>query len=238
MNTAGASASLGKYQSGLEAGASDWPRVRLRLGWLTAALAFRKSAVRRTIIQSDAVSHRQDALQITPMRRLTTYGRLQGSEQHRLSEVLFMASKVVIKEHENLFWDRVLEGMSAATACESMEVNRKQVYRWIKAAGGRIPVPAGASSGRYFGQEEHLRIAGPRLGCAGVRAIEWDLGRSASTIGRELRRNSHPTTRSYRPYAAQKHCVIRVGRPKPSKLDDRLLAAVVEERLRKNWSPQ
>jgi IS30 family transposase len=89
-----------------------------------------------------------------------------------------------------------------------------------------------------LGQEERLRIADLRLGGAGVRAIARDLGRPASTISRELRRNSHPTTRSYRPYAAEKRCVIRVGRPKPSKLDDRLLAAAVEERLRKNWSPQ
>ncbi|POH62904.1 IS30 family transposase [Cryobacterium zongtaii] len=101
-----------------------------------------------------------------------------------------------------------------------------------------MPVPAVATSGRYLGQEERLRIADLRLGGAGVRAIARDLGRSASTISRELRRNSHPTTRSYRPYAAQKRCVIRAGRPKPSKLDDRQLAAVVEERLRKNWSPQ
>ncbi|TFD62922.1 IS30 family transposase [Cryobacterium suzukii] len=101
-----------------------------------------------------------------------------------------------------------------------------------------MPVPAVASSGRYLGQEERLRIADLRLGGAGVRAIARDLGRSASTISRELRRNSHPTTRSYRPYAAQKRCGIRAGRPKPSKLDDRLLAAAVEERLRKNWSPQ
>ena len=53
-----------------------------------------------------------------------------------MSEVLFMASRVVIKERENLFWDRVREGMSAAAACESMGVNRKQGYRWIKTAGG------------------------------------------------------------------------------------------------------
>ena len=89
-----------------------------------------------------------------------------------------------------------------------------------------------------MGQEERLRIADLRLGGASVRAIARDLGRSASTISRELRRISHPTTRSYRPYTAQKRCVIRAGRPKPSKLDDRLLAAFVEERLRKNWSPQ
>ncbi|WP_416347728.1 transposase [Cryobacterium sp. 10I5] len=155
-----------------------------------------------------------------------------------MSEVLLMASRVVLKERENLFWVRVREGMSAAAACESVGVNRRQGYRWIKAAGGRIPVPAVASSGRYMGQEERLRIADLRLGGAGVRAIARDLGRSASTISRELRRNAHPITRSYRPYAAQKRCVIRVARPKPSKLDDRLLAAAVEERLRKNWSPQ
>jgi len=149
-----------------------------------------------------------------------------------------MASRVVLKEREDLFWVRVREGMSAAAACESVGVNRRQGYRWIKAAGGRIPVPAVASSGRYMGQEERLRIADLRLGGAGVRAIARDLGRSASTISRELRRNAHPITRSYRPYAAQKRCVIRAARPKPSKLDDRLLAAVVEERLRKNWSPQ
>jgi IS30 family transposase len=128
--------------------------------------------------------------------------------------------------------------MSAAAACESMGVNRKQGYRWIKAAGGRIPVPAVPSSGRYMGQEERLRIADLRLGGAGVRAIARDLGRSASTISRELRRDSHAITRSYRPYAAHKRCVVRAARPQPSKFDDRLLAAAVEERLRKNWSPQ
>ena len=117
-----------------------------------------------------------------------------------------MASRAVMKERENLFWDRVREGMSAAAACESMGVNRKQGYRGIKAGGGRIPVPAVASSGRYLCQEERLRIADLQLDGAGVRAIARDLGRSASTICRELRRKSHPTTRSYRPYTAQKRC--------------------------------
>jgi transposase-like protein len=127
-----------------------------------------------------------------------------------------VASRTVLKERENLFWGRVREGMSAAAACESVGVNRRQEYRWIKAAGGRIHVPAVASSGRYMGQDERLRIADLRLGGAGVRAIARDLGRSASTISRELRRNPHPTTRSYRPYAAQKRCVIRAARPSPA----------------------
>ena len=149
-----------------------------------------------------------------------------------------MVSRLVMKVREKLFWDRVREGMSAAVACVSIGVGREQGYRWIKAAGGRIPVPAVASSGRYLSREERLRIADLRLGGAGVRAIARDLGRAASTISRELRRNAHPAIRSYRPYAAQKRCEIRACRPKPSKLDDRQLAAVVEERLRKSWSPQ
>ena len=149
-----------------------------------------------------------------------------------------MASRLVMKVRENLFWDRVREGMSASAACESIGMGRKQGFRWNKAAGGRIPVPTVASSGRFLGQEERLRIADLRLGGADVRAIAQDLGRAASTISRELRRNAHPATRSYRPCAAQKRCEIRACRPKPGRLDVRQLAAVVEERLRKSWSPQ
>jgi len=149
-----------------------------------------------------------------------------------------MASRVVLKDRENVFWDRVREGLSASAACESIGVNRKQGYRWIKAAGGRIPVPKVASSGRYLGLDERLRVADLSVSGASVREIARDLGRAASTISRELRRNAHPSTGSYRPYAAQKRSEIRACRPKLGRLDDRELAAVVEERLRKNWSPQ
>lgn len=86
--------------------------------------------------------------------------------------------------------------------------------------------------------EERLRIADLALGGSGVRGIARDLGRAPSTISRELRRNAHPRSLSYRPYAAQKRAEIRACRPKPGRLDDPALAAVVEERLRKNWSPQ
>ena len=149
-----------------------------------------------------------------------------------------MASRVALKNRENLFWERVREGLSASAACESIGVNRRQGYRWIKAAGGRIPVPKVASSGRYLGLDERLRVADLSVSGASVREIARDLGRAASTISRELRRNAHPSTGSYRPYAAQKRSEIRASRPKVGRLDDRELAAVVEERLRKNWSPQ
>ncbi|WP_136643489.1 IS30 family transposase, partial [Subtercola vilae] len=73
---------------------------------------------------------------------------------------------------------------------------------------------------------------------SGVREIARELGRSPSTISRELRRNSRPNTGAYRPYAAQSRCDERARRPKPWRLDDPVLAAAVEERLVKNWSPE
>ncbi|WP_442977704.1 hypothetical protein [Salinibacterium sp. CAN_S4] len=58
-----------------------------------------------------------------------------------------------------------------------------------------------------------------------------ELGRSPSSISRELRRYSCPITGAYRPYAAQKRCVERARRPKLWRLDDPVLAAAVQERL-------
>ncbi len=57
-----------------------------------------------------------------------------------------------------------------------------------------------------------------------MRAIATQLGRSSSTISRELTRNgSEPGARSrgkYVPYAAQKRAELRGRRPKRSKFDD------------------
>jgi len=117
-------------------------------------------------------------------------------------------------------------------------VHRTQGYRWIKAAGGRFPVPERPRSGRYLGQDDRLKIADLHLAGAGVRHIARELGRAPSTISRELRRNGSQTSGAYRPYAAQKRCEARARRPKPGKLADPGLVDAVEERLRKNRSPQ
>jgi transposase, IS30 family len=142
------------------------------------------------------------------------------------------------RERQALFWDLIRQGHSASGACEAVGVNRRQGYRWIKAAGGRIPVVDGPRSGRYLDQDDRLVIADLRLAGAGVREIARELGRAPSTISRELRRNSQDVTGLYRPHAAQKRCDLRARRPKPGKLQDPTLAAAVERRLVKNWSPQ
>lgn len=125
-----------------------------------------------------------------------------------------LASKGVSKDRDNPCCGPVRERMSsAATACESGRMHRRQGYQPIKTTGGRIPVLTVANLGRYLGYKKGLRIANLQLGSARVRAITRDVGCSASTISRELRPNSNSTRRTYRPYAAQKRCVMRASGP-------------------------
>jgi IS30 family transposase len=79
------------------------------------------------------------------------------------------------------------------------------------------PAPA---SGRYLSFAEREEIALRRARGAGVRELARQLGRSPSTISRELRRNA--ATRGgrleYRATTAQWHADRRARRPKPAKL--------------------
>ncbi len=90
------------------------------------------------------------------------------------------------------------------------------------------------SSGRYlsFGEREEIAIL--RAEGRGVREIARRLGRSPSTISRELRRNA--ATRSggfvYRATTAQWHADLGARRPKPAKLAvNPRLRAYVQDRL-------
>ena len=81
-------------------------------------------------------------------------------------------------------------------------------------------VTLAAPSGRYLSFAEREEIALLRAERRGVREIARQLGRSPSTISRELRRNA--ATRSggfeYRATTAQWHADRRARRPKPAKL--------------------
>ncbi len=121
-------------------------------------------------------------------------------------------------------------------------MNRKSGCRWRQGSGGRIPRGRPEPSGRYLSLEERLQIADLYLGGAGVRVIAVGIGRSASTVSRELRRNGSALTArrlgKYAPYAAQKQAELRGRRPKASKFDHLELAAVVQSRLCVKWSPE
>jgi IS30 family transposase len=92
--------------------------------------------------------------------------------------------------------------------------------RWFREGGGMPSVTLAPLSGRYLSFVEREEIALLRVGGAGVRDIARQLGRSPSTISRELRRNA--ATRSggleYRASTAQWHADRRSRRPKRAKL--------------------
>jgi IS30 family transposase len=86
-------------------------------------------------------------------------------------------------------------------------------------------------SGRYLSLAEREEIAVLRAGGCGVREIARRLGRSPSTISRELRRNA-PARGGYRATTAQWHAERRARRPKPAKLAiNQVLRRYVQERL-------
>lgn len=118
-----------------------------------------------------------------------------------------MPASHVQKDRQSCFWSLIREGLSSSSACEAICVDRRQGCRWIRAAGGRVPVPDRPRSGRHLGQDDRLRIADLRINGAGVRVI-----------ARELRRNSRPNTGAYWPYAAQRRCDERALRPKSWRL--------------------
>ena len=83
-----------------------------------------------------------------------------------------------------------------------------------------MPPALPSLSGRYLSFAEREEIALLRARGDGVREIARQLGRSPSTVSRELRRNAATRggRREYRASTAQWHADQRARRPKPAKL--------------------
>ena len=72
----------------------------------------------------------------------------------------------------------------------------------------------------------------------GVRAIGRKLGRAASTISREVRRNRDKDGR-YRPHHAEQAARARAGKPRKRRIvTDAVLGEAVCGLLAKRWSPE
>jgi IS30 family transposase len=132
------------------------------------------------------------------------------------------------------FWAAIATGLSSERAGVAAGVSPAIGVRWFREGGGMPSVSRAPLSGRYlsFVEREEIAILNAR-GC-GVREIARQVGRSASTISRELRRNA--ATRGgaleYRATAAQWHADRRAGRPKTAKLAaDPELRRYVQDRL-------
>ena len=136
------------------------------------------------------------------------------------------------------FWAAIAMGLSSEDAGAAASVPQAVGARWFRKADGMPPAMFGPSakplSGRYLSFAEREEIALLRAQGCSMQEVARRIGRAASTISRELRRNA--ATRSggleYRATTAQWHAERSARRPKPAKLAvNARLRAYVQERL-------
>lgn len=166
-------------------------------------------------------------------------------------------------EERELYLSLVDQGMSNAQACRIVGVHDRTGSEWrygrpkgrakrprprakdassaavraVRTAKTRLIEVRGDS--RYLGEDERIHIADRLREKATVRAIAAELGRSPSTVSREIRRNRHPANGQYRPHAA--HARARAGRPRPKggKIAAcPLLRDTIQSWLGLKWSPE
>jgi transposase, IS30 family len=135
------------------------------------------------------------------------------------------------------FWDGIRAGLGVEAAAASAGVGRAGAWAWMRQAGGVKGNGPVAVSGRYLQQWEREEIAVGLAGELSLREIGRRLGRSASTISREVARNS--VRGVYRAHLAGREARERARRPKPARLAvNAELREWVQDRLVRNWSPE
>jgi IS30 family transposase len=132
------------------------------------------------------------------------------------------------------FWAAIADGFSSEQAGVAAGVSPAVGVRWFREGGGMPSISRAPLSGRYLSFAEREEIAILKAKGGGVCEIARRIGRSPSTISRELRRNA--ATRSggleYRATTAQWHADRRARRPKTAKLAaNPRLRHYVQERL-------
>ncbi|WP_247399402.1 MULTISPECIES: IS30 family transposase [unclassified Bradyrhizobium] len=142
------------------------------------------------------------------------------------------------RNEQNKFWRAIAAGLSSEDAALEAGLSQPVGSRLFRKAGGMPPAmfrsSAKALSGRYLSLIEREEIALLKVQGHSIQEIGRRLGRAASTVSRELRRNA--ATRGggleYRATTAQWHADRAARRPKPTKLAlNATLRTYVEERL-------
>jgi IS30 family transposase len=141
---------------------------------------------------------------------------------------------VARREERQRFWGAIARGLSSEDAAVEAGVSQPVGTRWFRESGGMPSITQLPLSGRYlsFAEREDIAILHARK--CGVREIARRLGRSSSSVSRELRRNA--ATRGgcldYRATTAQWHADRRARRPKVAKLAaNEPLRRYVQDRL-------
>lgn len=135
-----------------------------------------------------------------------------------------------------LMWERWRQGESLHEIARLFDRKHTSV-RTVLAATGGIRPPVRRRSCLALTLEEREEISRAVVADQSIRSIAAGLGRSASTISREIRRNGGQEC--YRASQADQAAWDRAHRPKVCKLaQNRALAQIVTSKLQALWSPE
>ena len=157
----------------------------------------------------------------------------------------------MVVEKQEWFVRLIAQGVSNSEACRIVGINRRTGTRWrygrtiVNKASEPVHYPPVTSAApkpphpRYLSLAERTMIADLHRAGVSVSGIAQELGRAASTVSRELRRNADDQGR-YLPTTAQRLCVERQSRSSRTRrlARDEQLCGVVAELLGKRWSPE
>jgi IS30 family transposase len=133
-------------------------------------------------------------------------------------------------------WDRWQRGESMSSIGRRFDRESSSVFSVISPTGGIRPADRKRGS-RALSLAEREEISRGLSVSEPLRAIARRLGRSPSTISREVRRNGGVAR--YRATASDQAAWDRALRPKPCKLAcSPSLAQAVSAKLRRKWSPE
>ncbi len=165
----------------------------------------------------------------------------------RKSRTVAQGPRALVREREEYF-RLVDQGLSSQEACRRVGINYRTGKRWpngrnasgkAKASPAVLEPLAEPGPSRYLRVADRIHIADRLREKASICTIAAELGRSPSTISREIERNSHPDSGAYRPHAAQARADDRRPRPKPGKIEqDPELRSFIQDHLDRRWSPE
>ena len=133
-------------------------------------------------------------------------------------------------------WDRWQRGEGLKLIGRVFGKHSSSIFAHLRPHGGIRPAPRRRSR-RVLTLAEREEISRGLARGASLRSIAASLGRAASTLSRELRRNGG--RERYRAATSDRRAWDRALRPKPCKLARHApLRRIVADKLSQNWSPE
>ena len=155
--------------------------------------------------------------------------------------MVLVAGRKLPAEKVRAVLDCLAAGMNPLRASRAAGVSNSVAYELRQKMGGVCRPPEVTYSSRYLDRDERYEIARLREQVPPLsgRQIAARLGRSPSTVSREVGRNAGPRTGDYQPERAHQLAWQRQRRPKPSRLaGNPALRAAVQKLLDRRYSPE